>query len=137
MLNLHSMAIGRRAFELCNCCGRLSAISALPRMPQPDADLHTQLGFLDQLSGDTAAAAEEYHLALAANPFDATASGNTAIIQAQSGNLKQAASLWAAVFEHDPAQKVAGLNLAATGVPARRWRSCTPRTGTYTRFFSR
>jgi predicted CXXCH cytochrome family protein len=93
---------------------------------QPDADLHTQLGFLDQLSGDTAAAAEEYHLALAANPFDATASGNIAIIQAQSGNLKQAASLWAAVFEHDPAQKVAGLNLAATecqlgdGAAARR-----------------
>ncbi len=80
----------------------------------PDADLHTQLGFLDQLSGDSAAAAQEYRLALAADPFDATAMGNTALIEAKSGDLKSAARLWASVFEHDPAQAAAGFDLAST-----------------------
>jgi predicted CXXCH cytochrome family protein len=80
----------------------------------PDADLHTQLGFLDQLNGDATAAAAEYKQALAANPFDATASGNIALIDAKAGNLKQAAALWSSVFEHDPAQKAAAFNLAAT-----------------------
>ncbi len=82
--------------------------------PLPDADLHTQLGFLDQLGGDTAAAAQEYRLALAANPFDATAMGNTALIEAKAGDLVSAARLWSTVFEQDPAQKAAGFNLAAT-----------------------
>lgn len=79
-----------------------------------DADLHTQLGFLDEVSGDTSAAAQEYKLALAANPFDATAMGNTALIDAKSGDLRSAAKLWSMVFEHDPTQKAAGFNLAST-----------------------
>jgi predicted CXXCH cytochrome family protein len=82
--------------------------------PLPDPDLHTQLGFLEQLGGDSAAAAREYKLALAANPFDATAMGNTALIDAKSGDLKSAARLWSVVFEHDPTQKAAGFNLAST-----------------------
>jgi predicted CXXCH cytochrome family protein len=79
-----------------------------------DADLHTQLGFLEQLTGNVNEATGEYRLALAANPFDATAAGDLALIEAKAGNLKQAASLWASVFAHDPTQKVAGFNLAAT-----------------------
>ena len=80
----------------------------------PDADLHTQLGFLDQINGDTTEAGKEYRLAIAANPFDATAIGNTALIDAKAGDLSSAARLWASVFEHDPAQKAAALNLAST-----------------------
>ena len=79
----------------------------------PDADLHTQLGFLDQLSGDAADAAKEYRMAIAANPYDATAIGNTALIDAKAGDWSSAARLWASVFEHDPAQTAAAFNLAS------------------------
>jgi predicted CXXCH cytochrome family protein len=80
----------------------------------PDPILHTRLGFLDQISGDTATARKEYQLAVAEDPFDATAAGNIALIDAREGDLKSAAGLWASVFEHDPTQKAAGFNLAAT-----------------------
>jgi predicted CXXCH cytochrome family protein len=79
----------------------------------PDPVLHTQLGFLDQVSGDLAAAGKEYRLAIAEDPFDATAAGNIALIEAKGGNLKSAVKLWSSVFEHDPTQKTAGFNLAA------------------------
>ena len=79
----------------------------------PDGDLHTQLGFLDQLNGDTMEAAREYRLAIAASPFDVTAIGNTALIDAKAGDWTSAARLWASVFEYDPTQKAAALNLAS------------------------
>jgi predicted CXXCH cytochrome family protein len=79
----------------------------------PDADLHTELGFLDQINGDAGTAAKEYQLAIAANPFTATATGNTALIEAKVGNWASAARLWASVFGHDPTQSAAALNLAA------------------------
>jgi predicted CXXCH cytochrome family protein len=80
----------------------------------PDADLHTQLGFLEQSNGDAANAAREYRLAIAANPFDAVAMGNTALIEAKGGDLKSAAGLWASAFEYDPTQNAAAVNLAST-----------------------
>ncbi len=80
----------------------------------PDPDLHTQLGFLDQLAGDTASARREYELALEADPYAATAAGNLALINAQAGDLRAAVKLWTAVFNHDPAQSAAAMNLAAT-----------------------
>jgi len=80
----------------------------------PDADLHTQLGFLDQISGDSTEAALEYRLALAANPFDGVAMGNSALIEAKAGDLKSAARLWSSVLEHDPTQKAAAIDLAST-----------------------
>ncbi len=79
----------------------------------PDADLHTQLGFLEQRNGDTADAAREYRLAIAANPFDAVAMGNTALIEAKAGDLNSAARLWASVFQHDPTQSAAAVDLAS------------------------
>ena len=79
----------------------------------PDADLHTQLGFLEQRNGDAADAAREYRLAIAANPFDAVAIGNTALIEAKAGDLKSAALLWASVFQHDPTQNAAAFDLAS------------------------
>ncbi len=80
----------------------------------PDPVLHTQLGFLDQVSGDAADAAKEYRLAMAEDPYDATAAGDIALIEAKEGDLKAAAKLWGSVFANDPSQKTAGLNLAAT-----------------------
>ncbi len=59
-------------------------------------------------------AAREYRMAIAADPFDATAIGNTALIDAKAGDWSSAARLWASVFEHDPTQSAAALNLAST-----------------------
>jgi predicted CXXCH cytochrome family protein len=79
----------------------------------PDADLHTQLGFLEQRNGDVADAAREYRLAITADPFDAVATGNTALIEAKAGDMNAAARLWASVLGHDPAQSAAAVDLAS------------------------
>jgi predicted CXXCH cytochrome family protein len=80
----------------------------------PDADLHTQLGFLEQLNGDGAAAAKEYRLAIAANPLATTALGNIALLEAKAGKPQDAIKLWSTVLDHDPTQATAALNLAMT-----------------------
>jgi predicted CXXCH cytochrome family protein len=77
-----------------------------------DSELHAQLGFLDQVSGDSAAAIGEYQRALAANPYDSLAEGNLALIEAQQHHYAEAGQHWKAVFERDPLQVVAGFNLA-------------------------
>ncbi len=79
---------------------------------QGDHELHAQLGFLEQLSGKTQQAAEEYRLALAADSFDSLAGGNLAFIEAGQHHNAEAMRLWESVFTHDPVQLGAGLNLA-------------------------
>lgn len=81
---------------------------------QPDPVLHTQLGFLDQVGGDLNDAAKQYQLALAEDPYDATADGDMALIEAKQGDLPSAVKRWSEVFANDPTQKAAALNLAAT-----------------------
>ena len=77
-----------------------------------DHELHAQLGFLEQVDGKANDAAREYRDALDADPFDELAAGNLALIEAQRHRYAEAVSLWMSVFEHDPAQSTAGLNLA-------------------------
>jgi predicted CXXCH cytochrome family protein len=77
-----------------------------------DHELHAQLGFLEQLRGDKAAAAREYREALVTDPDDEVAAGNLALLVAQGGQTAIAAKLWREVFTHDPAEVDAGLNLA-------------------------
>lgn len=77
-----------------------------------DHELHTQLGFLDQLDGETADSAVEYREALTSDGFDSVAAGNLAVIEARSHQYAEAISLWRSVFDHDPAQIEAGMNLA-------------------------
>jgi tetratricopeptide (TPR) repeat protein len=79
---------------------------------QGDHELHAQLGFLEQLSGKTQQAGEEYRLALAADSFDSLASGNLAFIEAGEHHDAEAIRLWDSVFTHDPVQLAAGMNLA-------------------------
>jgi Flp pilus assembly protein TadD len=92
---------------------RAAELASNGQASPPDPVLHTQLGFLDQVSGDIPAAAKEYRLAMAEDPFDATAAGNIALIEAKQGDLKSAVKLWASVLDRDPAQKTAGFDLAA------------------------
>ena len=77
-----------------------------------DAPLHEQLGFLHQLAGDKDAAAREYEAALAANPHDAIAAGDLALLKAGDHQYAEAVALWQRAFAEDPVQLKAGMNLA-------------------------
>ncbi|MFT4114370.1 tetratricopeptide repeat protein [Silvibacterium sp.] len=77
-----------------------------------DEQLHMELGFLEQVMGHADAAQAEYRSALKANPFDAVAEGDLALILAQERHYDEAMALWQRAFEHDPAQTAAGENLA-------------------------
>jgi predicted CXXCH cytochrome family protein len=97
---------GETALEL------LRKAEALEPATARDAELHTELGFLKQRSGDIHAADREYRAALAANPENSTARGDLAILFADTGDYATAVRLWQRVFESDPAQAAAGYNLA-------------------------
>ena len=77
-----------------------------------DHELHTELGFLSQLMGQTDAAQREYQTALKADAFDAVAEGDLALIEARRQNYVEAIRLWQSAFQHDPTQLAAGDNLA-------------------------
>jgi tetratricopeptide (TPR) repeat protein len=77
-----------------------------------DHELHAQLGFLRQMNGQPAAAVEEYQRALEADPDDYLAGGDLALLKIRERKYAEALRLWEAVFDHDPAQTQAGLNLA-------------------------
>lgn len=77
-----------------------------------DYELHADLGFLEQLAGEMDLAKTEYQRALEADPFDATAAGDLAVIAAQKHEYSEAEHLWQGVFDRDPGQVVAGMDLA-------------------------
>jgi Flp pilus assembly protein TadD len=79
---------------------------------QPDPELHTALGLMEQLSGDRQAAMREYQAALHANPADSVAAGDLAILQARAGDVKDAVAGLQWVAEHDPADTSASIDLA-------------------------
>jgi predicted CXXCH cytochrome family protein len=97
-----NQAAGQRAMQLLQRSGAGEA----------DVDVHTALGLLDQLSGDTAGATREYQLALKANPADSVAAGDLAILQARSGDIKDAVAGLSWVSTHDPASTGASIDLA-------------------------
>ncbi|HEX3891214.1 MAG TPA: cytochrome c3 family protein [Terracidiphilus sp.] len=77
-----------------------------------DSGLHAQLGFLEQVDGKTDEAAEEYRLALDADPQNALAAGDLALIEAKRHRAEEALRLWRTVDEHDPTQVAAAMNMA-------------------------
>jgi predicted CXXCH cytochrome family protein len=77
-----------------------------------DVELHTKLGFIEQMSGDKSDARKEYADSLKEDPYDATALGNLAVLDAVSGHTADAVSLLRRAVEADPSQITAGLNLA-------------------------
>ncbi|HZD45207.1 MAG TPA: tetratricopeptide repeat protein, partial [Acidobacteriaceae bacterium] len=77
-----------------------------------DAELHTELGFLEQRAGDIHAADREYRAALAADPDDGTARGDMAVLFGATNDYATAVRLWQRAFDADPAQAAAGYNLA-------------------------
>jgi tetratricopeptide (TPR) repeat protein len=79
-----------------------------------DHEVHSRLGFLEQIDGQTGDAEREYRAALAADSFDALAAGDLALIEAQRKNTTEPLRLWRDVFANDPTQLRAGMNLAIT-----------------------
>jgi Flp pilus assembly protein TadD len=77
-----------------------------------DVQIHTQLGLLEQMSGDIADARKEYGDATLEDPYEATALGNLAVLDAVSGRTSDAVKLLQRVIDADPSQMAAGLNLA-------------------------
>lgn len=77
-----------------------------------DEQVHTQLGFLKQMSGDAGGAREEYEAAIAEDPNDVTAMANLAVLDAESGQADEAVRLLNRVIEDDPSKTAAGMNLA-------------------------
>jgi Flp pilus assembly protein TadD len=77
-----------------------------------DAQLHTQLGLIEQMSGDKASARKEYADALIEDPHEATALGNLAVLDATDGRIADAINLLQRVVDADPSRMPVGLNLA-------------------------
>ncbi len=77
-----------------------------------DTDLHTALGFLKQVSGDSNGAMIEYHDALQADPSNSIAAGDLALLDARAGNVKDALPLLQAASKNDPAETGASMDLA-------------------------
>jgi predicted CXXCH cytochrome family protein len=90
----------------------LLLLSKAERSGCDDAELHDELGFLLQLSGDRNGARAEYLSALRIEPHDTLASANLAVLIAASGSPSRAMLLLSSVIETDPSQTAAGLNLA-------------------------
>ncbi|HEX3662148.1 MAG TPA: tetratricopeptide repeat protein [Acidobacteriaceae bacterium] len=99
-------AAGERALGLL-----LQAESGDPKQAS-DADLHVNLGFLEQANGDSARAAAEYEQALQADPRNETAAADLAVLDARKGNFAAATPLLAKVFQDDPGASTAGVDLA-------------------------
>jgi tetratricopeptide (TPR) repeat protein len=77
-----------------------------------DAELHMEVGFLEQMRGDRERAKAEYQEALRANPHQETAAGDLAVLDAQEGDYAAALPIWQSVFQHDPGASAAGIDLA-------------------------
>jgi Tetratricopeptide repeat/Doubled CXXCH motif (Paired_CXXCH_1)/Cytochrome c554 and c-prime len=77
-----------------------------------DPDLHRALGFLDQMSGDRAAATREYQAALRAEPQDSVAAGDLAILETQTGHTQDAVTRLQQVSKNDPGETTAVMDLA-------------------------
>jgi Flp pilus assembly protein TadD len=74
---------GEMALEL------LRKVEALEAATVKDPELHTELGFLEQRSGDIHAADREYRAAPAADPDDGTARGDMAVLFAGTGTMRR------------------------------------------------
>ena len=77
-----------------------------------DNELHDQLGFLLQISGNLPEAQREYQLALRERPQDPTAAANLAVLDAEQNKPAEALELLRQTFAEDPSQTAAALNLA-------------------------
>ena len=77
-----------------------------------DAEVHAQLGFLQHISGNEAAAETEYASALRLDPDEMVAASNLAVLYAAKGRTEDALRLLREAVQRDPSQTTNGMNLA-------------------------
>jgi len=77
-----------------------------------DAQVHAQLGLIEQMSGDNTDARREYRDALKEDPYQTTALANLAVLDAASGGISDAIASLQRAVDADPSQTAPGLNLA-------------------------
>ncbi|HEX3435752.1 MAG TPA: tetratricopeptide repeat protein [Pseudacidobacterium sp.] len=107
------MALHGDKFALEQALGLLQAAESSAGNSMPDPQLHTQVGFLEQIKGEKAKAEQEYQMALKDDSLNSIAAGNLAILRAQEGDTAGAIHLLESVFLHDPVQVTADYDLAA------------------------
>lgn len=90
----------------------LALLTKAEKAGASDAALHTQLGYLHQISGDRVAAAREYEQVLKQDAFEPSALGNLAVLRASAGRAGEAVAMLGRLLDADPAQTAAGMNLA-------------------------
>ena len=101
-----------------------NALRVLLKAEKAGADddvLHSHLGLIEQMLGDTQQAREEYNAALRKEPNDPTALGNLAVLDASLGQTGDTIQLLERVLGNDPAQMSAGLNLAFVECGLGNW----------------
>lgn len=86
-----------------------------------DEVLHSQLGLIEQMAGNTQQARKEYNAALEKDPNDPTALVNLAVMDASLGQKGDTVQLLQRVIANDPAQMSAGLNLAVVECRLGNW----------------
>ncbi len=90
----------------------LSLLVKAEKSMEDDEQVHLNLGFLQQISGNSVAARTEYETVLKQNKFEASALTNLAVLDARTGDLGHAMTLLHQAIDADPARTAAGLNLA-------------------------
>ena len=99
-----------------------------------DAELHAQLGLMEQLAGQLGRAHEEYDKALAVDANNSTALGNEAVLEASAGKTAVAMRLLQRAVQNDPAQVAAGLNLVFIECAVGQKQQAAERLATVRRF---
>ncbi len=102
---------GERALKLLRQA-EASAGTAESGTAEGDEQLHLNLGFLEQLSGQPERARTEYAAALRANPYEAGALADLAVLDAGTGRVPEAVRLLDRLVMADAGQTAAGLDLA-------------------------
>jgi tetratricopeptide (TPR) repeat protein len=86
-----------------------------------DPDLVSALAYVEQKHGLSAQASELYRRAMAANPNLIDAAADLGVIEAETGQLREAVELWQGAFQRAPGRSSLGLNLVAAFCEARKF----------------
>jgi tetratricopeptide (TPR) repeat protein len=86
----------------------------LALLKSSDPALLSAMGYIEQKHGATGRARELYQSALAIDPNLIDAATNLGVLEAQSGHMRQAVTLWQGSFQRAPGRSSIGMNLART-----------------------
>jgi tetratricopeptide (TPR) repeat protein len=86
----------------------------LALLKSSDPALLSAMGYIEQKQGATDRARELYQRALAIDPNLIDAATNLGVLEAKSGHMREAVTLWQGSFQRAPGRSSIGMNLART-----------------------